>query len=366
MNAASGRDDEADVVAGFASTLVAWQREHGRQSLPWQQLGATRDAYRVWLAEVMLQQTQVAAVVPYYRRFLERFPDVRTLAAASSDDLMQQWSGLGYYSRARNLHAAAKRVVDAYGGRFPDTVDALQMLPGVGRSTAGAIAAFAYGRRAPILDGNVRRVLTRVFAVTGIATDVVANRRLWALSEALLPEHDIERYTQGLMDLGATICTPRRPTCLVCPFERVCLAHRQGREEAFPERAPRKAAPVRDATLVVVTRGAAVLLERRPPVGLWGGLWSLPQVAVDDDGASVWAPYGAPVATQRGDGFVHAFTHFVLHAAVLRVRLATDADPAPATGETDAVRWVAFDALSSLGLPTPVRALLERIAREGG
>lgn len=346
----------------FASTLVAWQRTHGRQALPWQQLAGERDAYRVWLAEIMLQQTQVAAVVPFYRRFLERFPDVRALADATPDDVMQYWSGLGYYSRARNLHAAAKRVVDEFDGRFPDTVDALERLPGVGRSTAGAIAAFAYGRKAAILDGNVKRVLARVFLVEGAPADTAYNRRLWALSESLLPDHDIERYTQGLMDLGATLCTPRNPTCLLCPFERSCGAHREGRENALPLRAPRKVLPQRRTTMLVVTRGDTVLLERRPPVGIWGGLWSVPEIDAD---ASRWrasaARFGEVASIDAMAGFVHGFTHFVLQADVARVRL-VDRDEAIAASPDDATRWVPLDALSTVGLPKPIRTLLASLS----
>ena len=315
-------DPRAMDTASFAPTLIAWQRTHGRQALPWQQLGDARDAYRIWLAEIMLQQTQVAAVIPFYARFLDRFPDVASLAAAPIDDVMQCWSGLGYYSRARNLHVAAQRVMTQFGGAFPDTVDALESLPGVGRSTAGAIAAFAYGRRAAILDGNVKRVLARVFLIDGLPASSATTRRLWTLGESLLPERDIERYTQGLMDLGATVCTPRRPACLICPFERSCLAHRDHREASLPARATRKPAPQRQTLLLLFTRGREVLLERRPAVGIWGGLWSLPEAPVDTPRAELpIGRYGIAEAIDEAPGFVHPFTHFVLHADVLHVRL---------------------------------------------
>ena len=344
----------------FAPTLIAWQRTHGRQALPWQQLGSTRDAYRVWLAEIMLQQTQVAAVIPFYARFLERFPDVRALAEASRDDVMQHWSGLGYYSRARNLHAAAQRVVAEFDGSFPDTVDVLESLPGVGRSTAGAIAAFAHGRKAAILDGNVKRVLSRVFLIDGTSADTATTRRLWKLSESLLPDGDIEPYTQGLMDLGATVCTPRKPTCLICPFERTCLAHRDHREEEIPAKAPRKAVQRRTTLLLLFTRGDEVLLERRPAVGIWGGLWSLPEAPVETAREALALDrYGAVEDLDKVPGFVHAFTHFVLQADVLRVRVSPSnriEDP------RDARRWVAFGAVTSLGLPVPIRALLDRLS----
>ena len=405
----------ADPAGDFAGAVVAWQRQHGRQTLPWQQLGGTRDAYRVWLAEIMLQQTQVAAVVPFYRRFVDRFPDVRALAAASLDDVMQHWSGLGYYSRARNLHATARRVVDAYEGVFPDTVDALEALPGIGRSTAGAIAAFAYGRKAPILDGNVKRVLMRVHAIDGTAGDAAVLRRLWTIADAALPDRDIERYTQGMMDIGATLCTPRRPACLLCPLERRCLAHRAGREEAYPRRARRKPLPERRSTLLLVTRNDEVLLERRPATGVWGGLWSLPEWRDDtavpgaderakrvdegrghegggdegggdegggdggaeergEEGASsaagraalevALAAHGSPLAIERVPGFVHGFTHFVLQADVMRVRLGPPPVPAIAAEPAATTRWIALDALQTVGLPAPVRTLLARCATE--
>ena len=345
----------------FATTLVAWQRAHGRQTLPWQQLAtvsaAERDPYRVWVAEIMLQQTQVAAVVPFYRRFLERFPDVRALADAPADDVMQRWSGLGYYSRARNLHAAARRIVDDHGGRLPDTVDALMALPGIGRSTAGAIAAFGYGRRAAILDGNVKRVFARVFLIEEPPSSSAFDRRAWPLAEALLPDRDIERYTQGLMDLGATICTPKKPSCLICPFERSCGAHREGREAVLPTRVARAPLPVRQATFVVFERDGAILLERRPPTGIWGGLWSLPQF---DAGTSeaLAARHGRVVATATLPGFVHGFTHFVLDATVLRAIV--DETFEPAVRDDGGCRWFARDALGAVGLPAPIRTLLER------
>ncbi len=351
-----GRPETTSGSASFAATLIAWQRTHGRHTLPWQQPGESRDPYRVWLAEIMLQQTQVAAVVPFYRRFLDRFPDLRALAAAPIDDVMHCWSGLGYYSRARNLHATAIRVVAEFGGEFPQTVEALETLPGIGRSTAGAIAAFAFGRRAAILDGNVKRVFARYFAIQGLPAGSAFTRRAWAIADSLLPACDIERYTQGLMDLGATICTPRNPSCLICPFEATCIAHREHREDALPERAARKALPRRQATLVIFEREGEILLERRPPVGIWGGLWSLPEMARDRlSGAA--AGFGRVVAVDDVPGFVHGFTHFVLEAAVVRVRLESPPDPA-LNSPDDTKRWVTGEGLASLGLPAPIRSVL--------
>jgi A/G-specific adenine glycosylase len=302
----------------------------------------------------MLQQTQVTTVRPYFARWMAALPDFAALAAAPEAQVLKLWEGLGYYSRARNLHAAACCVVDTFDGRFPETVDALETLPGVGRSTAGAIAAFAHGRKAAILDGNVKRVFARIFLIEGVPASTTFTRIGWALAERLLPERDIERYTQGLMDLGATICTPRRPACLLCPFETTCRARREGREATLPERAERKVLPRRRATLLLATWRGAILLERRPPVGIWGGLWSLPEADVD----TIAGRFGNAVRIANGTGFVHGFTHYVLEADVVRVTLADDASPTHGVRDGRDERWVAFDELVKLGLPTPIRALL--------
>ncbi len=351
----------SSIVERFAPTLVAWQRAHGRHALPWQRLDTGRDAYPVWLAEIMLQQTQVAAVIPFYRRFLARFPDVNTLAEASQDEVMACWSGLGYYSRARNLHAAARRVLSEFGGAFPDDPEALESLPGVGRSTAAAVAVFAFGRRAAILDGNVKRVLARVFAIEGVPSSSATTRRMWALAEELLPTHDLDRYTQGLMDLGATVCTPRNPACTSCPFELDCLAHRQGRVAELPHRAPRKRLPERRVAMLLITRGNEVLLERRPPTGIWGGLWSLPESEPFED-LEEFRPrverFGEVASLQSATGFTHGFTHFVLHADVVHACMREPSHAKRIAASVDTQRWVdSADALE-LGLPAPVRTLM--------
>lgn len=354
------------VAERFASELVAWQRAHGRHALPWQQQsGDARDPYRVWVAEIMLQQTQVTAVIPFYRRFLDRFPDLRTLAEATLDEVLRHWSGLGYYSRARNLHAAARRVVSDFGGAFPDDPAALATLPGVGRSTAGAIAVFGFGRRAAILDGNVRRVLARVFAIEGVPSRGATARSLWNLTVQLLPrqglERDIESYTQGLMDLGATICTPRKPSCTACPFEVDCLAYRHGRVAELPHRAPKKAIPERRVAMLLVTRGDEVLLERRPPAGIWGGLWSLPEAGpVDDVGAlrPQIETYGEVSAITRAPGFTHGFTHFVLHADVVHARIREPSRAKRLASPSTSLRWVTESDALDFGLPAPIRTLL--------
>ncbi len=313
----------------FASRLAAWQRRHGRHDLPWQ---GTRDPYRIWLAEVMLQQTQVETVVPYYRRFLARFPDVSALAGATQDEVLRLWSGLGYYARGRNLHAAA-RVVAAQGG-FPRTAAGLEALPGVGRSTAAAIAVFAFGRRAAILDGNVKRVLARRFGVQG-------DRAQWNLAEALLPQRGIRAYTQALMDLGATVCTRTRPACARCPVAKACVARREGRVAELPAARARKPLPVKRANWYVYLRGGEVLLERRPGAGLWGGLWAFPEARV------------AP--TPRGrklPALEHGFTHFRLVAQpwLCAVRGATP----PAAGRL----WLDLTEAAGAAVPAPVRRVL--------
>ncbi|MDX1374538.1 MAG: A/G-specific adenine glycosylase, partial [Burkholderiales bacterium] len=247
-------------MSRFSRTLVAWQRRAGRRDLPWQ---GTRDPYRVWLSEIMLQQTQVAAAIPYYERFVARYPDVRALARASQHDVLRLWSGLGYYARARNLHRAARVVVREHAGRFPDTVEGLARLPGVGRSTAGAIAAFAFGRRAAILDGNVKRLLARCFGIEGYPGTPAVAARLWALAESLLPRRAIGTYTQALMDLGATLCTRARPQCGRCPLAAQCVALREARVESLPAPRPRRRLPLRSETWLVAVSGGRVLLERR-------------------------------------------------------------------------------------------------------
>jgi len=260
-----------------ADTLLAWFDTHGRHDLPWQH---PRTPYRVWISEIMLQQTQVSTVVPYFERFLQRFPDVHSLAAAAQDDVLALWSGLGYYARARNLHRAAQHIVERHDGKFPTTLEAWLALPGIGRSTAGAILAQAFEQRQPILDGNVRRVLARYHAIDGWPGDRAVQDQLWKRAEAATPHRRIADYTQAIMDLGATVCT-RTPRCNQCPLSTGCGAHRLGRTADFPGRRPRKTLPVRlTAMLVLRDENGRILLVRRPPTGIWGGLWSLPECGI--------------------------------------------------------------------------------------
>lgn len=350
------------VDPSFSAAVIAWQKQHGRHALPWQN---TRDAYRVWLSEIMLQQTQVSAVIPYYQRFLARCPDVLSLAQAPSEDVMALWSGLGYYTRARNLHKCAQRVVAEYGGRFPDDPALLADLPGIGRSTAAAIAAFSYGRRAAILDGNVKRVFARVFGVDGYPGAKPVEDKLWLRAVALLPEEGIESYTQGLMDLGATLCVRGTPACGKCPLSGRCVALAQDRVRELPVSKPKKAVPERETVMLVVTQGDGVLLEQRPDSGIWGGLLSLPELAVSDAAGfdvavqALVTPYGEIEACRKLQPFSHVFTHFKLHVAPFQVALAARAPRIASHG----LLWYPVNKLADAPLPAPVKKLLLGVLR---
>lgn len=337
----------------FAARIVAWQRRHGRRGLPWQ---ATRDPYAIWLSEVMLQQTQVATVVPYFERFLSRFPDIAALAAAPPDEVMRLWSGLGYYARARNLHRAAREVVERHGGHFPRTAAGIATLPGVGRSTAAAIAAFAHGEAAAILDGNVKRVLARHFGVEPAGGAASIESRLWKLAQSLVPPRGVERYTQGLMDLGATTCTRSRPDCGRCPVRPSCAAFRDGKAGEPLRRATAKRAPARPLAMLVIVAKGDVLVEKRPPAGIWGGLWSLPEAPSDaDPSAAVAERFGLRVREVRSLApFTHAFTHFSLRVTPWLVRVGGG-------GKTLAqapVTWLSLQEAGEAALPAPVKRLL--------
>ena len=346
-------------MSDFARRLAAWQRRHGRNGLPWQ---ATRDPYLVWLSEIMLQQTQVATVIPYFERFRGRFPDVASLAAAAEDDVLAHWAGLGYYSRARNLHRAAQLVVGAHAGRFPDTREAIETLPGVGRSTAAAIAAFAFGRREAILDGNVKRVLARHFAVPGFPGEKAVERRLWALAESLVPARGVETYTQALMDLGATLCTTRAPACERCPVRSTCAALALGTPEAFPAPRPRRARPHRRTAMLVLVRGGDVLLEKRPPTGIWGGLWCFPEAPSVAAAVRLAARHGCEArATVSLPIVSHGFTHFTLDIEPVLAHVGTCAARAGEPG----TMWLPVDEAAGGAVPVPVRRILGALAPAG-
>ena len=344
----------------FAARLIAWQKQHGRHDLPWQD---TRDPYAVWLSEIMLQQTQVATVIPYYRRFVARFPEIAALAAAEQDQVLALWSGLGYYSRARNLHRAAQQIM-AGGGEFPRDFAEVQTLPGIGRSTAAAVCVFAFGQCRAILDGNVKRVLTRCFGVAGYPGDKPVENRLWELAEKLLPNAAIESYTQGLMDLGATLCTRSKPRCGECPLGAQCVALGEGRIAELPTRKARAPLPEKETAMLVLLRDGEVLLEKRPPSGIWGGLWSLPEIAVGDDpAAAALARFGIEAETFRALPTVrHTFTHFRLHIHPL---LAEARRLRPEARQQGGL-WLALADAPGAALPTPVRNLLQRLNSENG
>jgi A/G-specific adenine glycosylase len=340
----------------FSTRLLAWHQHHGRHDLPWQ---GTRDAYRIWVSEIMLQQTQVAAVIPYYQRFLQRFPDIATLAGAPQDEVLRLWSGLGYYSRARNLQRAAQAVVEHHGGAFPRELAAIEALPGIGRSTAAAIAAFAYGTRAAILDGNVKRVLARHFAVAGYPGEKRVEQRLWQIAATQLPPRAIANYTQAIMDLGATLCTRARPACARCPLAQSCQALALGRVGEFPASRPAKAVPTRSTHMLLLVRDGEVLLEKRPPSGIWGGLWSLPEVEVTARvRAHCRSEYGCDIAApQRLLPLAHGFTHFKLNIQPLLCRVKKFTPAAREAGQM----WLTLQAAHGAAIPAPVRKLLERM-----
>jgi len=349
----------------FSAAVITWQKQHGRHALPWQQ---TRDAYRVWLSEIMLQQTQVAAVIPYYQRFLASFPDVQALAAAPSEEVMAHWSGLGYYTRARNLHRCAQRVVAEHGGIFPRDPLLLQELPGIGRSTAAAIAAFSYGVQAAILDGNVKRVFSRVFGIDGYPGAKPIEDAMWRRAVALLPEQGVESYTQGLMDLGATLCTRSKPSCQACPLAQRCVALATDRVSQLPVRKPKKAIPEKHTGMLVIVDRRQVLLEQRPDSGIWGGLLSLPEIAPglaskDDFDAALnraTAAFGPVASCEPLQPFTHVFTHFKLQIAPFQIALEHRLDSVAQANHV----WYPADKLADAPLPAPVKKLLLEVFRE--
>ncbi|MCP5425891.1 MAG: A/G-specific adenine glycosylase [Gammaproteobacteria bacterium] len=347
--------------AEFSQRIVDWFARHGRKHLPWQ---ANPTPYRVWISEVMLQQTQVATVIPYFQRFLQRFPDVRTLAAAHLDEVLHLWSGLGYYARARNLHRAAVIMVDRHAGDLPLTLDDLSALPGMGRSTAGAILALSMGLRHPILDGNVKRVLARFYAVAGWPGRAAVVKRLWMLAEQATPSERVAEYTQAIMDLGALLCTRAHPRCNACPVAEGCQAHRMGRQNAFPEPAPRRTLPVRRTRQLIVTNAdREVLLERRAPVGLWGGLWGFPECPMDADVAN-WCRHHLRLLVSDLRPWTvlrHTFSHFHLDIEPLR---ATVKNHENSVMEGDRFVWYNTQEPDARGLAAPVQRLLAKLQDE--
>jgi len=341
----------------FGSAVLHWYDRHGRKDLPWQR-GIT--PYRVWVSEIMLQQTQVGTVLNYFDRFMAALPTVEELAEAPEDEVLHLWTGLGYYSRARNLHKTAKTVLAEHNGEFPRDVEALAELPGIGRSTAGAIASLSMGLRAPILDGNVKRVLARYQAQDGYPGEPKVAKQLWDVAERFTPQVRVNHYTQAMMDLGATLCTRSKPSCLLCPLRNGCRAHLLGRETAYPVAKPRKALPQKRTLMpLLANREGAILLYRRPSSGLWGGLWSLPEVLAADELDGFANRHGLSLGERRElPGLTHTFSHFQLAIEpwLIQVEHAT-----PAVAEADWL-WYNLATPPRLGLAAPVKKLLKRAA----
>lgn len=344
-------------MSDFAARLIRWQRQHGRHDLPWQ----GGDAYSVWVSEIMLQQTQVATVIPYYQRFMAAFPDVSALARASEDDVLALWSGLGYYARGRNLHRAAQQMAAQHQGQFPRDYETILALPGIGRSTASAICALAFHERRAILDGNVKRLLARHRGIDGWPGNPKVEMQLWQQAEVLLPEKDVAIYTQALMDMGATVCTRHRTDCTPCPVWEDCVALAENRVNTLPSSRPRKPLPEKQTTFLLLLHNNELLLEKRPGSGIWGGLWCPPQL--EEDSASV-----SDYALRNGldlelcdqtelAAMVHSFTHFKLHITPVLLRLGRKPQRLEQLGRV----WLALDDIDAAAIPAPVRSLLPKI-----
>ena len=367
MSVGSAADRAAELGVGvsldFAARVLAWFEHHGRKDLPWQR---PADPYRVWVSEIMLQQTQVGTVIPYFERFMRRFPTLPDLADATLDDVLHHWSGLGYYARARNLHTAARQVMAAHDGRLPTQIDRLQALPGIGRSTAGAVLSLACGERQVILDGNVKRVLARHHAVDGWPGRTAVAKRLWSIAENLTPAQRVAEYNQAMMDLGATLCTRRRPSCDRCPVNDDCAARRQGDPHDYPGRKPKRRLPERAVRMLMVRRpDGHVLLEKRPPTGVWGGLWCLPELPVDDD-PEQWCQAAVGASASRGRVFAerrHTFSHFHLDISPLEL-LVGEARNDLGQHVLEPVEWLWYNPQlpQDVGLAAPIARLLEEMA----
>lgn len=341
-------------MTDFAAKVLVWYEQHGRKALPWQ----VADPYKIWVSEIMLQQTQVATVIPYFERFMQRFPTVEHLAAAAEDEVLALWSGLGYYARGRNLHKAAKQIVADYQGALPASRHALEGLPGIGRSTAAAILSLSEQACEPILDGNVKRVLARHFAIAGWPGQATVLQRLWLAAENNMPQAQCKEYTQAMMDLGAMLCTRSKPQCVLCPLQSTCQAKALNRQMAFPGKKPKKTLPLREAQLLMIRDAEGRwFLERRDGHGIWGGLWSFPQCSLDED-AQEWCVmrFQRPVQKQIAlESFVHTFSHFKLrlHPQLLEIE-----NPTETVMEANRQVWYNSSASLPGGLPRPVERLL--------
>ncbi len=344
-------------MSNFSDRVLAWYELHGRKDLPWQHT----DAYGIWVSEIMLQQTQVQTVVPYFERFTRSFPDVLTLADAPLDAVLERWSGLGYYARARNLHKAAQIIRDEHHGEFPDNVELAEALPGIGRSTAGAILSLAFGQRQPILDGNVKRVLARHGAIAGWPGKTAVLNELWEAAERCTPQRRVDAYTQAIMDLGATVCTRSKPLCDACPIAVDCVARMNSEIDNYPGRKPNKVKPLRQTTMVMAINGRAVYMERRPPAGIWGGLWSLPEM--NGDAIDGWCEHvinGGEVDIESWATLRHSFSHYDLdiHPVVVRVGAGSRK-----VADGDDSTWYELDESPPGGIAAPVQKLISELKK---
>ncbi len=340
----------------LSKLLLPWFHKHGRKTLPWQ---VDSDAYCVWVSEIMLQQTQVNTVIPYYHQFLKSFPNIKTLASANQDEVLAHWSGLGYYARARNLHKAAMYVCDSMNGELPLDIDDLQALPGIGRSTAGAILSLACGQKHAILDGNVKRVLARCYEVEGWPGTSTVLKKLWLLSEQVTPEKDTAYFNQAMMDLGATLCSRNKPDCEYCPLQSICAAYKHGRQQEFPTKKPKQSLPTKSTTMLIIhDKDQRIRLYKRPPAGLWGGLWTLPEIESSELLASWcrengYSPLSNPSPMCK---FRHTFSHFHLQIDAIQLQVEPSCDSL--LEENDSV-WYK-DGLDIGGMPSPITKLISR------
>lgn len=344
------------VLSSFSERVLDWFDAHGRKDLPWQQ---PKDPYRTWVSEIMLQQTQVRTVIPYFERFMQSFPDINALASAAQDEVLQHWSGLGYYARARNLHRAAQAIRDDYSATFPGTLDAVTALPGIGRSTAGAILALSMNQRHPILDGNVKRVLARHEAVAGWPGTTAVARRLWEIADDVTPDERVADYTQAIMDLGAMVCTRSSPACDRCPVAEDCRALDQDLIADYPGRKPKKEKPLRQTTMVLAKHDGHVYLERRPESGIWGGLWSLPELAGDN--VENWCRdrlQREPLAVEEWRVLRHSFSHYDLDIQPIVVRIDS---PLSKVADGNDATWHQLDKDLPGGMAAPVSKLIEQL-----
>jgi len=341
----------------FSTLVLRWFDKHGRKHLPWQQ---NRTPYRVWVSEIMLQQTQVTTVIPYFERFMKRFPTVDELAAASQDEVLQLWTGLGYYARGRNLHKCAQTVVDQYQGEFPSTAEGLEALPGIGRSTAGAIISLALNKPATILDGNVKRVLARYHGVDGWPGKKPVADKLWQFAELHTPKTRAADYTQVMMDLGATLCTRSKPLCEQCPIHLDCAAYKEGAPERYPGKKPKKTLPIKTAQLLMIQNELGhILLEQRPALGIWGGLWSFPELTIEEDALHYCQQNTGKVSNHKQWlSFRHTFSHYHLEIYPVHIQIKKSLGK---IASNNSLRWCSEEQWQQLGLAAPVKKLLNKL-----